>query len=226
MRNTHLGGGYWKKKKNIRKYKILKSKKKTAPQHEFKKDKLTDLNILQANVCGLYKKKTHLAKLMDDKKVHIALLQETLHSSCNTLITGYTAYPCKCQGCRGIVTYIRNDIQGEVEHLNWHPTDAQKITLWHGNNKVTIYNLYCPPSSTLSFLDQRTCYKKTVIAGDLNGHSPFGATQTRTTRERRLKNYVTHPISFYCRMRTHQKLSSIEGMELCTDPISHWFLQT
>ena len=55
---------------------------------------------------------------------------------------------------------------------------------------------------------------------------PFGATQTWTTRERRLKNYVTHPISFYCRMRTHQKLSSIEGMELCTDPISHWFLQT
>ena len=170
---AYLGGGYWKKKKNIRKYKILKSKKKTAPQNEIKKERLIDLNILQANVCGLDKKKTHLAKLMDDKKVHIALFQETLHSSCNTLITGYTAYPCKCQGCRGIVTYIRNDIQGEVEHLNWHPTDAQKITLWHGNNKVTIYNLYCPPSSTLSFLDQRTCYKKTVIAGDLNGHSPL-----------------------------------------------------
>lgn len=168
-----LGGGYWKKKKNIRKYKILKSKKKATPQNRNKKEKLIDLNILQANVCGLDKKKTHLAKLMNDKKVHIALLQETLHSSCDTLITGYTAFPCECQGCRGIITYIRNDIQGEVEHLNWHPTDAQKTTLWYGNNKITIYNTYCPPSSTLNFLDQSTCFKKTVISGDLNGHSPL-----------------------------------------------------
>ena len=59
---AYLGGGYWKKKKNIRKYKILKSKKKTAPQNEIKKERLIDLNILQANVCGLDKKKNTFGK--------------------------------------------------------------------------------------------------------------------------------------------------------------------
>ena len=68
---------------------------------------------------------------------------------------------------------IRNDVKGQVEILNWQPTDAHKVTVWYGNNKLTIYNIYCPPSSTLNFLEQCTNFKKTVIAGDLNGHSPL-----------------------------------------------------
>ena len=101
-----LGGGYWKKKK-IRKHRKLKKKKRTSFQSEERKEKLLDFNILQANVCGLDKKKTQLAKIMEERNVHIALFQETLHSSCDVNITGYTAFPCKCQGCRGIITYIR-----------------------------------------------------------------------------------------------------------------------
>ena len=163
---------YWKKKK-IRKQKKWKPKKKAPPQSGNKKERILDFNIFQANVCGLDKKKVQIEKMFHEKKVHIAVLQETLHSSCNIHITGYTSYPCKCQGCRGIITYIRSDIQAEVELLNWHPTDAHKITLWYGNNKLTIYNIYCPPNSTLNFLDQRNIYKRTVIAGDLNGHSPL-----------------------------------------------------
>ena len=166
-----LAGGYWKKKKNIRKQRKLKKKKRTTPRGD--NPKLLDFNVLQANVCGLDKKKTQLAKIMEERKIHIALLQETLHSSCDINITGYTPYPCKCHGCQGIITYIRNDVQGEVETLNWHPTDAQKATLWYGNNKLTIYNMYCPPSSTLNFLEQSSSFRKTIIAGDLNGHSPL-----------------------------------------------------
>ena len=163
---------YWKKKK-IRKQRKWKPKKKAPPQREPSKKNLIDINILQANVCGLDKKKLQLEKMMNEKKVHVAIFQETLHSSCNIDITNYTPYPCKCQGCQGIITYIRNDVMGDVEILNWHPTDAHKVTLWYDNNRFTIYNIYCPPSSTLNFLDQTTSFKKTVIAGDLNGHSPL-----------------------------------------------------
>ena len=162
----------WKKKK-IRKHRKWKPKKKVSPQIDQRNEKLLDFNILQANVCGLDKKKVHLEKLFNDKKVHVAVLQETLHSTCDVNITGYTPYPCSCQGCRGIITYIRNDVQGEVESQDWHPTDAQKVTLWYGGNKITVFNIYCPPSTTLNFLDQTTSFKKTVIAGDLNGHSPL-----------------------------------------------------
>ena len=87
-----LGGGYWKKKRNIRKQRKWKRKKKTPPNTEFRNKKLLDFNILQANVCGLEKKKTHLGKMFYDKNIHVALLQETLHSSCDTHITGYTSF--------------------------------------------------------------------------------------------------------------------------------------
>ena len=164
---------YWKKKK-IRKHRKFKPKKKAPPQTGQGKKTLLDFNILQANVCGLYKKKVQLEKIMNDKNVHVAVLQETLHSSCDIHITGYTAYPCSCQGCRGIITYIKNTVKGEVEILDWNPTDAHKVTMWYGgNNKITVYNVYCPPSTTLNFQEQSPSFKKTVIAGDLNGHSPL-----------------------------------------------------
>ena len=81
---------YWKKKK-IRKQKKWKPKKKAPPQSGNKKERILDFNILQANVCGLDKKKVQIKNMFHEKKVHIAVLQETLHSSCNIHITGYTS---------------------------------------------------------------------------------------------------------------------------------------
>ena len=166
---------YWKKKK-IRKNRF-KPKKKAPPQTQQKQKKLLDFNIFQANVSGISKKREHLKSIMDKKNVHIALLQETQHWSCEITIQGYTEYPCKCkekgQKCRGIITYIRNDIQGEVSHLDCHPTDTLKSTIWHGNQKLTVYNIYCPPRDTFKFNDPTTTFSKTVIAGDFNGHSPL-----------------------------------------------------
>ena len=174
----------WKKKKNIRKfrklYRQLKPKKKAPPQNLKTKPsekKLLNFNILQANVCGIDKKKEHLKSIMDKRQVHIALFQETLHFSCATKITGYSEYTCGCKekgrNCRGIITYIRNDIQGEVTQLDCHPTDTLKATVWIGNHKLNIYNTYCPPGETLNFPETDTTFIKTVIAGDFNGHSPL-----------------------------------------------------
>ena len=55
------------------------------------------LNILQLNICGIQKKKTELAKVLSTHKIHIALLQETLHGSADLHITGYTSYTCDCE---------------------------------------------------------------------------------------------------------------------------------
>ena len=137
-----LVDAYWKKKK-IRKQRKWKPRKKAPSKTGNKKERILDFNIFQANVCGIDKKKVQIEKIFNERKVHIAVLQETLHSSCDIHITGYTPYPCKCQGCRGIITYIRSDIQAKVEILNWHPTDAHKVTLWYGSNKLTIYNTLC-----------------------------------------------------------------------------------
>jgi ribonuclease HI len=132
------------------------------------------LNILQINVCGLKNKKTELALVMSKHEIHIALLQETLHKNIDTHITGYTSYPCNCTtNCRGIVTYIRNDIRGEVDTSSSKPTEIQKITLWYAANKYKIYNVYSPPGTQCDITDlNQVTYCRTVIAGDFNGHSP------------------------------------------------------
>merc|ERR1712129_158726 len=53
------------------------------------------INIIQINICGgLHKKKTELAKLFKEERIHVAMLQEAHHKNVNYNITGYTAYPC------------------------------------------------------------------------------------------------------------------------------------
>ena len=134
------------------------------------------LHIFQANINGLSDKKTELAHYLDQKDVHIALLQETmLGQNSDPHISGYTPYPCKCpNACQGVITYIRNDVQGKVENItNCQPTDIQKATIWFSGCKYTVYNIYSPSNSkcSFSFLTDST-YTKTVLAGDFNGHSP------------------------------------------------------
>ena len=64
------------------------------------------INIVQANICGgLDQKKIILAKLFSTQMIHVALLQETRHrQDTNLHIGGYTAYPCDCTDCLGIIT--------------------------------------------------------------------------------------------------------------------------
>ena len=134
------------------------------------------LNILQINISGIKEKKVTLAHLLDQKNVHVALIQETQHKSEKTdpYISNYTAYPCDCTECQGIITYIRNDQQATVEKIiSARPTCIQKVNLWNDGNKFTIYNVYNPPKNHCSFnYLTDSVYHKTVLAGDFNGSSP------------------------------------------------------
>ena len=157
------------KKRNPR-YQRRKTNKQSAC-----KNGITSLNVMQLNICGLRNKKLELAQMMNDKNIHVALLQETLHKDADLHITGFTSYACKCTNCRGLVTYIRNDIMGDVNHQStFQPTDVQRATIWHNDKKYTIYNVYNPPQSTINLSDlDEPQYSKTLLAGDFNGHSPL-----------------------------------------------------
>ena len=152
-----------------------------APKKPEKKNEQQQscLNILQVNIeGGITKKKTELANLLSDKNVHVALVQESRHQSedANPHITNFTHTTCDHtkDECRGLVTYIRNDITGSVEKIDSsRPADFHKITIWHEGSKFTIYNVYNPPWNDLSFKSiPEVSFSKTVIAGDFNGHSP------------------------------------------------------
>ena len=67
------------------------------------------LNILQINISGIKEKKVTLAHLLDQRNVHVALIQETQHKSLKTdpYISNYTVYPCDCTDCQGFITFIQ-----------------------------------------------------------------------------------------------------------------------
>ena len=181
---------YWKKR-NLRKYRKLQ-KKKAPPQPEKEKKRLEDFKIIQANVAGIGTKKLDYQKLMHDNNVHIALFQETLHRNANIHITGYTAYPCKCTNCRGIITYVRNDVNCEVKDLCHmaQPTDVHHLTVWYGKHKLQLYNIYSPPGKTFNFPDSTTTFNKTVLTGDFNGHSHLWGYKDTNETEKGLSKSV------------------------------------
>lgn len=129
--------------------------------------------IIQLNVCGISNKKVEISKMLNDTRAHVLLLQESLHQSCNPHISGYTSYPCTCTNCSGILTYIRNDVQGVVENLTQsNPTDIQRITIWFEDNKYNIFNIYNPPANKFDATSIQWTDNKTILCGDFNGHSP------------------------------------------------------
>ena len=144
------------------------------PQTALQADKQT-LNILQLNISGIQTKRVELAKLLSDQKIHIVLIQETiLPKNTPFHLTGYTMEHCKCNRCQGIATLVRNDITAEVSHKETNDeTDMQEVKVQFNGMKHTIFNVYCPPRNTLELNLTDTDHKSTIIAGDLNGHSPL-----------------------------------------------------
>ena len=142
-----------------------------------KERKSGTLNILQFNASGIGTKKFELAHILNKHNIHVALIQETdLGKDDSTYISNYTATNCSCQSCQGTTTYIRNDVTGYTENLDLNPTCIQLSTIWHSNEKYSIFNVYNPPPREIrlpiSVVDS-CILKKTILAGDFNGHSPL-----------------------------------------------------
>ena len=165
---------YWLKKKQRKhkkdKVKQTKTQKKDTPPNTNRKKDI-HFNLFQANVAGIKNKRVELQKLFHEENVHVAMLQETQHQSCKYNISGYIAYACSCKDCRGIITYIRKDLQCNVTpHTADAPNDILLATVWFGEKKFTLYNVYSPPNDTFTFTTPEIIFKSTVIAGDFNGH--------------------------------------------------------
>ena len=123
---------YWLHKKQVKKYKknrVNRSKTKEASPANTKKN--LSFNLLQANVAGINKKRTELQKMFHEYNIHVAMLQETQHKSCNHSISGYIAHACSCNSCRGTITYVRKDLQCDTtQHTADSPNDILCSTVW------------------------------------------------------------------------------------------------
>ncbi|XP_055877154.1 uncharacterized protein LOC129924690 [Biomphalaria glabrata] len=115
-----------------------------------------------------------ISKLLHERAIDVALLQETLTGKRNASITGYTAFKCKCTDCRGLITYVRNNLVAtQVPGPRVHGrTDAITLEVHKLGRKLTVTNLYNPPKHEISLeYDCTNINTHNVIAGDFNAKS-------------------------------------------------------
>ena len=135
--------------------------------------------ILQLNANGLgHAKILELNKLLYDKKIQVALIQETMWSKDKDVtfcFPGYTPYKCNCQdNCQGMLTLINNTLDAEVSNVPTNDdNDIQQVKLWKNGQHFKVYNIYSPPGATCDAHLQETNFRKTILAGDTNAHSPM-----------------------------------------------------
>ena len=60
--------------------------------------------VLQINICGLVPNILELNKVLLDRAIDIALIQEALIGKKRSAnVSGYSFFRCKCSNCRGLV---------------------------------------------------------------------------------------------------------------------------
>ena len=171
------------------------------------------INIIQINICGgLHKKKTELAKLFKEERIHVAMLQEAHHKNVNYNITGYTAYPCNCKECLGIITYIRNDTIGDVSSKPIaHPTDVQEIIMWHAEKNTHCLTFTTPLDLNVSY---QICRTQSIIElfwqEILMAIPPYGDIQTTTKLELLLRTSAVLQIFMCTRLQKQRRHYFIE----------------
>ena len=107
-RTVHRKQGTGLSNRTVKQITGQKKPKTNLPRSGRKKDKLPKqndtLNILQFNASGLSTKKTELSHFLDQKDIHIALIQETEKGKETDLhISGYTPTHCDCTKCQGTI---------------------------------------------------------------------------------------------------------------------------
>ena len=136
-------------------------------------------SILQLNANGLgHAKILELNKLLFDKKIQVALIQETMWSKDKDVkfsFPGFTPYRCSChENCQGMVTLINNSLDAEVSNVPTNDgNDIQKVELWKNGQHFRVFNIYSPPGVICDAHLHETNFRKTILAGDTNAHSPM-----------------------------------------------------
>ena len=137
----------------------------------------TEFFILQFNANGLGPAKIQeLNKFLSDRKIQVALIQETMWSKdkdVSSCFPGYTPYRCSCrEKCQGMLTLINNTLDAEVSNIETNDgNDIQLTKLWRNGRHFNVYNIYSPPNVTFDAHLHENNYRSTIVAGDTNAHS-------------------------------------------------------
>ena len=143
--------------------------------------KKESIKILQWNADGINPKIHELADFLSSHEIDIAMIQESkLTAKQQTpVIEGYAAERSDRQDAKfpggGLITYVHHSLPlktiGRAMHGN---VEAQSISIIDSPKTcLNLINLYIPPKADSTDISWLSINDRTLIAGDLNGHSPL-----------------------------------------------------
>ncbi|KAG6445231.1 hypothetical protein O3G_MSEX003784 [Manduca sexta] len=144
------------------------------------------LNIIQWNSQSLRPKSTEFEALMNQEKIHIAILSETWFNPDSPFrLSGYTVFRAdRDDGYGGTAIMTHCSIKALICTDNISNSQIQiiHIKLLNCPHLRDIISIYCPSSVYTTKGDWDEIFsiskEKVLIAGDLNGHHPNWSTKT------------------------------------------------
>lgn len=129
-----------------------------------------------------------LEALLNQEKIHIAIISETwLDAQSYFRVSGYNTFRCdRDDGYGGVAILTHKSVKAQQSNLQ-HPNtriEILRVKILNCDHLENIVSIYCPPSvrTTTNDWDQILALvnRKTLIAGDLNGHHTNWSTKIDT----------------------------------------------
>ncbi|KAA0186755.1 hypothetical protein HAZT_HAZT009772 [Hyalella azteca] len=168
------------------------TEKWTCQQHKDKErgKRKINLTLLQLNINGIRNKLEELKEVVQKKKPHVIMIQETkLQKQHKTpILEEYSTVRCdrpQGNGGGGLLTYIHSNLQfRELTNFQTYINGAERsvVEIRDGRNfTLRLANIYIPPRDINADQDEiRTnqCIQElltadTILAGDVNAHAPL-----------------------------------------------------
>lgn len=188
-------------------------------------DRLLKINILQWNAQSLRPKSTEFEALLNQEKIHIAIISETWFDPDSTFrLSGYNIFRVDRDdgygGTAVLTHYSVKAIQCNVVISNVQ-IQCLHIKLLNCNHLENIISIYCPSSVRTCRSDWDEIFsltqQKTLIAGDLNGHHSNWSSRTDTRGNQIFDSAMDNDL---CTVNdnTHTRLKLVNGAAQKSSP--------
>ena len=135
----------------------------------------SNVNIMQWNAEGASNKKIALAERLHQEEIDVACLQEThLKATQRFSMRGYQVFRQDREGRSkgGVAILVKNSIPAQEFCVNTNnQAEIHGVNIMMENEKMTIFNVYCPPDRELSLDQMELPESQCLVTGDFNSHS-------------------------------------------------------
>ena len=147
---------------------------------------------MQWNAEGIYHKKAALTNKIHSENIDIVCVQEThLNKDGRFNVRGFEPYVMNRERHKGGVLFlVKNNLSATEFQIDTEDeAEIHDITLTVDNEKITIFNYYCPQDRQMKLTNMVIQESNTLVTGDFNSHSTSWGYETSDRRGEEVEDW-------------------------------------